>query len=304
MELPEPIARNALLLLRYLSERERRREAELPEIPAISKVIGLIHHETSDLIDILDSKGAIKANRSIAGGATPMLTGHGKLLQRQLEERFSNARRESASEAALHEVDRPANLFLKQGDYWTLQFGSDQPIRLKDSVGLVYIHHLIQHPGQELLAMMLVQQTRGDAAVGRTATAAETRDADLSLDDFSGTGPSLDDQALQEYRERIEDLQEDIDEAEQNNNPEAAANAREEKQLVESEISAAFGLGGHTRPVGSPQEKARKSVSEAIHRALKNIRTLDSHLGNHLTNSINTGVRVSYSPEPAVAWHL
>jgi len=304
LELPEPIARNALLLLRYLSERERRREAELPEIPAISKVIGLIHHETSDLIDILDSKGAIKANRSIAGGATPMLTGHGKLLQRQLEERFSNARRESASEAALHEVDRPANLFLKQGDYWTLQFGSDQPIRLKDSVGLVYIHHLIQHPGQELLAMMLVQQTRGDAAVGRTATAAETRDADLSLDDFSGTGPSLDDQALQEYRERIEDLQEDIDEAEQNNNPEAAANAREEKQLVESEISAAFGLGGHTRPVGSPQEKARKSVSEAIHRALKNIRTLDSHLGNHLTNSINTGVRVSYSPEPAVAWHL
>mgnify|MGYP006201827453 CR=1 FL=1 len=152
--------------------------------------------------------------------------------------------------------------------------------------------------------MMLVQQTRGDAAVGRTATAAETRDADLSLDDFTGTGPSLDDQALQEYRERIEDLQEDIDEAEQNNNPEAAANAREEKQLVESKISAAFGLGGLPRPVGSPQEKARKSVSEAIHRALKNIRTLDSHLGNHLTNSINTGVRVSYSPEPAVAWHL
>jgi hypothetical protein len=152
--------------------------------------------------------------------------------------------------------------------------------------------------------MVLVQQTRGDAAVGRTTTAAETKDADLSLDDFSGTGPSLDNQALQEYRERIEDLKEDIDEAERNNNSEAAANAREEKQLVESEISAAFGLGGRARPVGSPQEKARKSVSEAIHRALKNIRTLDSHLGNHLTNSINTGVRVSYSPESVVDWHL
>ena len=304
MELPEPIARNALLLLRYLSERERRREAELPEIPAISKVIGLTHHETSDLIDILESEGAIKANRSIAGGAAPMLTGHGKLSQRQLEERFSDARRESASEGARQEVDRPANLFLKQGDYWTLKFGSNQPIRLKDSVGLVYIHHLIQHPGQELLAMMLVQQTRGDAAVGRTATAAETRDADLSLDDFSGTGPSLDEQALQEYKERIEDLKEDIDEAERNNNSEAAATAREEQQSLESEISAAFGLGGQPRPVGSPAEKVRKSVSEAIRRALKNIQTLDIHLGNHLTNSINTGVRVSYSPESAVDWHL
>ena len=147
MELPEPIARNALRLLQYLSELERRPELGLPEIPEISEVIGLAHHQTSDLIDILDSEGAIKANRSIDGGAAPMLTGHGKLLQRQLEERFSDARKESASEAALQEVDRPANLFLKQGDYWTLQFGSDQPIRLKDSVGLVYIHHLIQHPG-------------------------------------------------------------------------------------------------------------------------------------------------------------
>ena len=67
--------------------------------------------------------------------------------------------------------------------------------------------------------------SRPVAAVGRTAPAAETRDADLSLDDFSGTGPSLDNKALQEYRKRIEDLEEHIEEAElddywyQSNNP-------------------------------------------------------------------------------------
>ena len=304
MELPESIARNALHLLRYLSERERRREPKLPEIPEISEAIRLTPADTSDLIDILDSEAAIKAFRTIDGGASPMITGHGKLMQRQLEERFSDARKESASEGALQEVDRPANLFLKQGDYWTLKFGSDQPVRLKNSVGLVYIHHLIQHPGYEFPVLMLVQQTRGVAAVGRTTTAAEAKDADLSLDDSSGMGQLLDDQALQEYRERIKDLQEDIDEAERNNNSEAAANAREEKQELEAAISGSLGLGGRARPVGSRQEKARHSVSEAIHRALKNIRTLDSHLGNHLTNSINTGVRVSYSPEPAVDWHL
>ena len=71
MELPEPTARNALILLRYLLERERRRESELPEIPAISEVIGLTPDDTIDLIDILDSEGAIKANRSIGGGAAP-----------------------------------------------------------------------------------------------------------------------------------------------------------------------------------------------------------------------------------------
>jgi len=86
LELPEPTARNALRLLQYLRERERRPEPELPEIPAISKVIGLTPDDTSDLIDILDSEGAIKANRSIDGGAAPMLTGHGKLRLAVLSE--------------------------------------------------------------------------------------------------------------------------------------------------------------------------------------------------------------------------
>ena len=86
MELPERTARNALLLLRYLLERERRLGSRLPEIPAISKAIGLTHDDTSDLIDILDSEGAVKANRTIDGEAAPMLTGPGKLMLEALSE--------------------------------------------------------------------------------------------------------------------------------------------------------------------------------------------------------------------------
>ena len=73
-------------MLRYLLERERRPELGLPEIPEISEVIGLTPDDTSDLIDILDSEGAIKAIRSIDGGAAPMLTGHGKLMLAALSE--------------------------------------------------------------------------------------------------------------------------------------------------------------------------------------------------------------------------
>ncbi len=94
MGLPESVARNALPLLRYLLERERDPESGLPEIPEISEVIGLTAGDASDLIDILDSEGAIKANPTFGGGADPMLTGQGKLLQRQLEERFSDARKD------------------------------------------------------------------------------------------------------------------------------------------------------------------------------------------------------------------
>ncbi len=113
----------------------------------------------------------------------------------------------------------------------------------------------------------------------------------------------MDARALEEYRKRIKDLHEDIDEAERNNNSEAAANAREEQQSLESEISAAFGLGGHTRPVRSPQEKARKAVSKAIHRAIRIIKKENQHLGDHLSNAIYIGAYVSYRPESSVDWH-
>ena len=67
MELPEPIARNALLLLGYLLERERHPELGQPEIPAISKVVGLTHHETSGLIDILDDAATAIKDMEVRG---------------------------------------------------------------------------------------------------------------------------------------------------------------------------------------------------------------------------------------------
>ena len=91
MELPEPTARNALRLLQYLSERERRPELGLPEIPEISEVIGLTPDDTSDLIDILDSEWAIRAFRTIDGDVSPMITGHGKLMLAVLSESIKGA---------------------------------------------------------------------------------------------------------------------------------------------------------------------------------------------------------------------
>ena len=75
MKLPEPTARNALRLLQYLRERERRPELGLPEIPEISKVVGLTHHETSGLIDILDA--AATAIKDMEARGAPLIRDYG-----------------------------------------------------------------------------------------------------------------------------------------------------------------------------------------------------------------------------------
>jgi len=63
-------------LLRYLLERKRRPGgSELPEIPAISKVVGLTHHETSGLIDILDD--AATAIKDMEARGAPLIRDYG-----------------------------------------------------------------------------------------------------------------------------------------------------------------------------------------------------------------------------------
>ena len=75
LELPEPIARNALPLLRYLLERERHSELGLPEIPETSEVVGFTDHETGDLIDILDDAATAIKDMEVRGA--PLIRDYG-----------------------------------------------------------------------------------------------------------------------------------------------------------------------------------------------------------------------------------
>ena len=81
------LLRYHILLYLRLRERDTNQLAELEEI---ASSVGKPPQEVSDQIDILDSLGAIRANRAISGAASPMLTGSGKLLLEELEEEFEN----------------------------------------------------------------------------------------------------------------------------------------------------------------------------------------------------------------------
>ena len=74
----------------------------------------------------------------------------------------------------------------------------------------------------------------------------------------------LDRQAIVAYRARIEDLQEQVDEAEAFADSERRARAQAELDLLVAELSRAMGLGGRARQGISAAERARQSVTKAI----------------------------------------
>ena len=101
-------------------------------------------------------------------------------------------------------------------------------------------------------------------------------------------------------------MREEIEEAEGWGDTERAARAREEMDLIASELSAAVGLGGRDRPQASGAERARVRVTRAIHTAIRRLGEQDEALGYELGATVRTGSFCAYEPDPRrpVSWRV
>jgi hypothetical protein len=96
----------------------------------------------------------------------------------------------------------------------------------------------------------------------------------------------LDPEAIAEYRSRLKRLDTEIDELE----PERARQARAERDWLVAQLSSAAGFGGRTRAFPDQPERARVAVGKAIRRALARITEADAVIGEHLRQTVHTGV--------------
>jgi len=108
------------------------------------------------------------------------------------------------------------------------------------------------------------------------------------------------------YRARLEELREELDEAESFNDPERAAAARKETQFLAQELAGAVGLGGRDRKAASNAERARVAVTKAVRATVKRIGEMSPDLGQELVATIRTGTFCSYEPDPRrpVSWDV
>jgi inorganic triphosphatase YgiF len=107
----------------------------------------------------------------------------------------------------------------------------------------------------------------------------------------------LDHTATQQYRARIAELTDRIDTFESRDQSARAAEAIAERDWLLSELAAATGLARRARTFSHEHERARLSVSKAIHRTLTAITRADPAIGAHLSRCIGTGNHCSYRPQ-------
>jgi hypothetical protein len=114
--------------------------------------------------------------------------------------------------------------------------------------------------------------------------------------DTGDAGPLLDAQARAAYRDRYQDLEEEIAEAEADNDPTRAEKARAQLEMLADELSRGVGLGGRERRAGAAAERARVNVQRRLKDALDRIAAADPELGRHLARSVRTGTFCCYEP--------
>jgi hypothetical protein len=110
--------------------------------------------------------------------------------------------------------------------------------------------------------------------------------------------PVLDAQAKAEYKRRLNDLRQELNEAERFNDPQRKTDAHNELQAIADHLASAVGLGGRDRKSGADAERARSAVTKRIKKAIQKIGEAIPSLGYHLAARIKTGYFCSYNPHP------
>jgi hypothetical protein len=180
----------------------------------------------------------------------------------------------------------------REGDVWQVGLAGEV-FRMKDAKGVHLLVTLLRHPGQEIHALDLAAGAPGAIAAGE-------------VPDRGDAGPLLDPAARAAYKQRLEDLRDELEEAERFNDPARAERARLEIDFLADELARGVGLGGRERRAASAAERARVNATRTIGGVLKKISTLSPRLGEHLRATVRTGYLCVYAPGPGspIRWEL
>jgi pimeloyl-ACP methyl ester carboxylesterase len=190
-----------------------------------------------------------------------------------------------------------ANLFRRDGEYWTVGYRG-LVVTLRDTKGLRDLGRLLAEPGREFHVLDLMAEGTG----ARSIPPSQAAEAGLAVE---GRGePVIDQAARAQYRRRISELEQELEEAQERGGGDAKVAAREELDALLEELTAAYGLAGRPRRSPDPVERARKAVSRRLRHAMSRIAGVHPRLGRHLAASIRTGVFCSYQPERDTVWSV
>lgn len=196
------------------------------------------------------------------------------------------------------------NIFKKDGNVWRLRFGGQQ-ISVEHRVGMNYIWYLLKHPKEECALITLNEFGMPPRDKKQASEILDTGDAEDG-ESFSSHTPEqardaiLDDQALQEYKTKLQEIEEELAETQSEKRREELLH---EKDALLDQVKQGTALGGRQRTMTDYTDSLRKKISNAIDRSIENIQKAGHPtLATHLSAFIEKGNPMVYRPDQTLIW--
>ena len=197
---------------------------------------------------------------------------------------FQPANLTGVAPIAITEERLSGYVFQRKGKHRMLAFNSEIEITAETN-GTWYIEQLLAKPNVAFRCTHLESLLVGMAEETSTGSIGEVVDM----------------QTLKGYRDRLLDIDEELEEASSFNDPARQEKLGDERQAILDQIKSAQGIGGRIRHKFDA-ERSRKTVCKAISRSIEAIENVHPELGLHLHKSINLGLEVSYFPDIVIDW--
>ncbi|WP_328522753.1 hypothetical protein [Kribbella sp. NBC_00359] len=170
---------------------------------------------------------------------------------------------------------------VRRGRGWKVSYSGNSLV-VGHVVGMLHLAVLIANPMREIPAIELAggANALGASSARRTA----------------GSQMLLDHEAIANYRRRLTELRAETDRLSALGDQQRAADLQAEFDWLVGELAAASGLSGRARNFTDNHERARIAVGKAIRRSITRIERVDQIVGQHLRESIYTGMRCVYLP--------
>ena len=195
------------------------------------------------------------------------------------------------------------NIFRKnKTGTWDFKFNGQDFPSLPNRIGFSYIQHLLKNPHKDIYANALSSLLSKTVEIYEPEAISALIDEGLSVTKLSNAGQCIDSVAIKQYKMRMEELKDLIEEACESDDIEAAENYREEFDVLASELRQNTTSKGKPKTDKSDTRKISQAVSRSIKNAINEINNTCPDLAEHLTAYINKGKECEYKPPLSTEW--
>jgi len=188
------------------------------------------------------------------------------------------------------------NVFRREGQVWELAYNGTTT-RVSHAKGIAVLARLLAAPRRAVHVLDLIERPPASGTAPRSTAFEDLRPP-------GALGEILDAKARDQYRQRLINLEQEIDDASSDGNTEQAARLKAERDFLTDELAHALGFGGRARITGDPAERARWAVTKQVRNAIARIDKVHPDLARHLKASVRTGRFCTYEPEHPTEWML